>query len=166
MPPQKNSGNRGAKRDTNASIKNRRFVQDFLSDIRADGNVENVFVGRVTHKMGNGRMEVMYSDNKMYKNTQAVIRGSFRGKARHSLWIEIGTFVAIADTGLAGSSAFEIVAVLKPDQMRDIVKELGIDDRILDPSKTDMDTQFVTGHENTGGFEFADEEEEVNIDTI
>lgn len=176
MPPQKNSGNKGAKRETNASVKNRKFIQNFIDDLKTDGEVEHVHIGRVLRKLGDGRMEVFYT-KKVGKNnelqgrvTQAVIRGSFRGRGKHSVWIDVGSFVAIAETGINGPSAFEIVSVMSNDQIRDIAKQIDIDPRILAIDNVDTD-KLVSNKpvkDMTEGFEFdgQDDEEEVDIENI
>jgi hypothetical protein len=175
MPPQKNSGNRGAKRETSATIKNRRFVQDFLDDLRKEGNVSDVFIGRVIRRLGDGRMEVFYTEKVKTENkgrvTQAKIPGRFSGKGKHSVWIDVGTFVAIASTGVSGSAAFEIVAVFSADQMRDISREFDLDSRITSVDNTDAATlvanKGVTSKDL--GFEFdniEEEDEEVDVDNI
>ena len=175
MPPQKNSGNRGAKRETSATIKNRRFVQDLLEDLRAEGNVSDVFIGRVIRRLGDGRMEVFYTEKVKTENkgrvTQAKIPGRFSGKGKHSVWIDVGTFVAIASTGVSGSAAFEIVAVFSADQMRDISREFDLDSRITSVDNTDAATlvanKGVTSKDL--GFEFdniEEEDEEVDVDNI
>lgn len=176
MPPQKNSGNRGAKRETSATIKNRRFVQDFLDDLRKEGNVSDVFIGRVIRRMGDGRMEVFYTEKVKNENkgrvTQAKIPGRFSGKGKHSVWIDVGTFVAIASTGVSGSAAFEIAAVFNADQMRDICREFDLDSRITAVDTTDGAVLLANKgiKYNDTGFEFdtIDEtpDEDVNVDDI
>ena len=176
MPPQKNSGNRGAKRETGATIKNRRFVNDFLDDLRKEGNVEDVFIGRVIRRMGDGRMEVFYTQKVKTENkgrvVQAKIPGRFSGKGKHSVWIDVGTFVAIASTGVNGSAAFEIVAVLNPDQMRDICREFDLDSRITAVDTTDSAVLLANkGIKNNDiGFDFDTieevDDEDVDIDDI
>jgi len=145
MPPQKNSGNKKGKRDTGASVKNRQFISDLMSDLRQDNHVEDVYLGRVTRKLGNGRVEVFYVakekektfDNEgnevvkeVYKSyeKQATIKGSFRGKGKRSVWIDVGTAVAVADAGLGH---LMIMAVLTRDQLQDIAKTSFVDERIL-----------------------------------
>jgi hypothetical protein len=176
MPPQKNSGNRGAKRETGATIKNRRFVQDLLDDLRKEGEVEDVFIGRVLRRMGDGRMEVFYTQKVKTENrgrvTQAKIPGRFSGKGKHSVWIDVGTFVAIANTGVKGSAAFEIVAVFTADQMRDICREFDMDSRITNVDNTDAAMLLANKGVKTDdvGFDFdtIDEtpDDEVDIDGI
>ena len=108
MPPQKNSGNKGAKRETGASVKNRKFVQNFLDDLRKDGTVADVHIARILRKMGNGRMEVFYVDRTKKTErgtvTQAKIPGKFSGRGKHSVWMDVGTFVAVADSFASRSS--------------------------------------------------------------
>lgn len=179
MPPQKNSGSKGAKRETGTSSKNRRFVSNLFDDMRQEGgDVEYVHIARVIRKMGDGRMEVFYTEkaNKAGevrgKVAQAVIRGSFRGRGKHSVWIDVGTFVAIVETGVAGSSALEISGVISPEQMRDLAKEVPIDPRILAVDATDaaqllsskMSSSII--HETGYEFDTINEEEDVDIDEI
>jgi hypothetical protein len=179
MPPQKNSGNKGAKRETGASSKNRRFVQNFMDDLRAEGGVEHVHIARVLRRLGDGRMEVFFTEKVKGNDSkgrvaQAVIRGSFRGRGKHSVWIDFGSIVAIAETGVAGPSALEIVAVLTADQMRDIGREIIIDPRVLAVDATDT-TQLLSskmtmnhdvGYEFDGVIEEDDDEQEVDVDNI
>jgi hypothetical protein len=177
MPPQKNSGNKGAKRETAASSKNRRFVNNFLEDLRVEGVVADVHIARIIRKMGNGRMEVFYVDNAKKGSkgavTQAKIPGKFSGRGKHSVWIDVGTFVAVADSGISGSAEFEIVAVFTPDQMRDISKEFSVDPRILAVDITDaaqLTSRSMQKTELTNGYEFdavaEEDEEDVDIDDI
>jgi hypothetical protein len=173
MPPQKNSGNKGAKRGTmGASVKNRRFVQNFLDDLRAEGVVADVHIGRVLRKMGDGRMEVFYVDTSKKTEqgnvVQAKIPGKFSGRGKRSVWIDVGTFVAIASNGLGGGVEFEIVAVFTPDEMRDISKEFDVDPRVLALDITDS-SQLVKKtikNSTTAGYEFDLSDEEVNVDEI
>jgi len=177
MPPQKNAGNRGAKKESGISAKNRKFKQYLLSDLRADGSVEDVHIARVIRRMGDGRMEVFYAkkidgtDETRGHVEQAVIRGSFRGRGKRSVWIDVGTFVAVAETGLGGSIALEIVAVFSPDEIRDISKEFNIDPRVLAVDTTDG-TQLLSSKmrlNNDSGYEFEtikETEEDVDIENI
>ena len=172
MPPQKNTGNKGAKRETGVSVKNRKFIQSFMDDIRKEGGVEDVYVSRIIRKMGNGRVEAFFIDNeKKPKIVQAIIRGSFRGKGKRSVWIEDNAIVMVADSGIAGSAEYEIVAVLSPENIRDLRKETTIDPRVLavevvDPAVLMSDKPL----NDDGGFEFeapeVTEEEEIDIDDI
>jgi hypothetical protein len=177
MPPQKNNGNRGAKKETGVSAKNRRFKQNFLDDLRKEGEVANVHIARVLQDYGNGRMGVFYAEKvgtkeeTRGKEAQAVIRGSFRGRGKHSVWIGPGSFVAVAETGVSGSAALEIVAVFSPDEMRDIASEFDVDARILAVDNTDG-KQLVANKMSSSrdtGYEFetiAEDNDELDIDDI
>jgi hypothetical protein len=120
-------------------------------------------------------MEVFYTEKVKNENkgrvSQAKIPGRFSGKGKHSVWIDVGTFVAIASTGVSGSAAFEIVAVFSADQMRDISREFDLDSRITSVDNTDAATlvanKGVTSKDL--GFEFdniEEEDEEVDVDNI
>lgn len=174
MSGQKNSGNRGAKKESGVAIKNRRFVSNILDDLRSDEGLDEIRFARVLKKFGNGRVEVFFvkTINKIEYPTiaQAVIRGSFRGRGKKSVWIDIGSIVVLADVGLGGSAEFEIVAVLSPEQVHDIKKEIKIDPRILAVDAIDS-TKLMSGQPLTdGGFEFdyeaASAEPDVDIDAI
>ena len=99
----------------------------------------------MTRKLGNGRVEVFYVakekektfdhegneiEKDVYKSyeKQATIKGSFRGRGKHSVWIDVGTAVAVADAGLGH---LMIMAVLTRDQLQDIAKTSYVDERIL-----------------------------------
>jgi hypothetical protein len=160
MPPQKNTGNKGAKRETGVSMKNRKFVQSFFDDIRNEGSVADVYVSRILKKMGNGRVEAFYVDSEKKPQTvQAVIRGSFRGKGKRSVWIEDNAIVIIADSGIGGSAEFEIVAVLSPEQLRDLRKEMEIDPRVTAFEVVDTEILMSDKPIDEGGFEFETPEE-------
>jgi hypothetical protein len=176
MPPQKNSGNKKAKRETGISVKNRRFVSDMLSDYRKDGKIENVYIGRVTRKLGNGRVEVFYVAREIEKTfnksgeevekevynayeKQATIKGSFRGKGKHSVWIDVGTAVAISNNGL---DMYEICAVITRDQLKDIAKEIYVDERVLvGVQDGEIKEENAIEFDND-----ADEKLDVNVDEI
>ena len=170
MPPQKNSGNKGAKRETGVSTKNRKFIQSFLEDSGGQDSIEDVYVARIIKKMGNGRVQVFFVDNNGKPQTvQGIIRGTFRGKAKRSVWIEDNSIVLLADSEIAGPAQFEVMAVLSADQVHDLkkVKE-NIDPRVLAVDITDT-TQLMSKNpiDIGGGFEFdAPDTEEVDIDDI
>jgi len=164
MPPQKNTGNRGAKKDSGVESKNRKFIQNLMEDVRQEGKVDNIHIGRVTKKLGNGRMEVFYVNDERTHLVQSLIRGSFRGRGKRSVWIDVGSFVAIADTGLGGSISFEIVALLTADQVRDLGREIDLDPRLTNPG-----SEMTDSLQKEEGFDFdhkSQSEEEVDVDAI
>jgi hypothetical protein len=126
MPPQKNSGAKKSSRVSGVSKKNGRFIQEFMDELQAEGNVASIHVARVTRTMGNGRVEVYFisknPDTSEVRGNldQAIIRGSFRGRSKRDVWIDIGTIVAVADSGLKGSATLEIMAVFSQDQVREL----------------------------------------------
>ena len=170
MPPQKNAGAKASKRVSGVQAKNSRFIQSYLVDLRKEGKVEDVYIGRIIGRLGNGRMEVFYMDNKQKPQTiQAIIRGSFRGKGKRSVWIDIGSIVAIADSGIAGSAEFEILAILDQVDLNALKSETTLDPRVLDTMNTDKDILKSDRPVADGGFEFEtidNEEEEIDIDDI
>jgi hypothetical protein len=140
-----------------------------MSDFRQNKSVDDVYLGRVTRKLGNGRVEVFYvakesektfdhDGNDIVKDSyksyekQALIKGSFRGKGKHSVWIDVGNAVVVADAGLGQLS---IMAVLTRDQLQDIAKITYVDDRVM--------KEVVDGNENPGDdIEFAEEDGELS----
>jgi hypothetical protein len=167
MPPQKNSGAKASKRVSGVEAKNSRFIQAYLGDLHRDGKADDVYVARVIARLGNGRMDVFYLDKYGSPNTtQAVIRGSFRGKGKRSVWVDIGSIVMIGDSGIAGSAEFEIMAILSQDDLNSLRRETTIDPRILDITKVDKEQlKSSTCPVADGGFEF-DASEDVDIEGI
>jgi hypothetical protein len=167
MPPQKNSGNKSVKRESGVVSKNRKFIQSFLEDVREETNLTDVFVARIIKKMGNGRVQAFYVDNKHFPHiVQAIIRGSFRGKGKRSVWIDDNSIVILADSGIGGSAEYEIMAVLSPDEVRDLRKLKEIDPRILATNIIDT-SQLMSDKpiSSESGFEFDNiepTEEEIN----
>jgi hypothetical protein len=126
-----------------------------MSDLRQNNHVDDVYLGRVTRKLGNGRVEVFYvaketektfdsEGNEIVKQSyksyekQASIKGSFRGRGKHSVWIDVGTAVAVADAGLGH---LMIMAVLTRDQLQEIAKTSYVDERVLKDVSDGNDTQ-------------------------
>ena len=167
MPPQKNTGAKASKRVSGVQSKNSRFIQSYLDDIHKEGSADDVYVSRVIARLGDGRMEVFYIDAKKNpKTVQAVIRGSFRGKGKRSVWIDVGCIVIIADSGIAGSAEFEIMAILDQNDLNSLKRETTLDPRIIDTANTDKDVLTSDRPTTDGGFEFDTTETEVNIDDI
>lgn len=173
--PQKNTGNRGAKKESGVSAKNRRVKSQLLNDLRAGDGSADVHIARVLRRFGNGRMEVFYvkptgkSGDMRGHVGQAIISGSFRGKGKRSVWIDVNSFVAVAESGLGGSVSLEIVAVFSPDEMRNIAKEFNVDHRVLAIEHTDA-SQLLSSKmtiDNNTGYEFeALSEDALDVDDI
>ena len=174
--PQKNSGNRGAKKESGVSAKNRKVKTQLLDDLRSNRGSNEVHIARVLRRFGNGRMEVFYvkptgkSGETRGCVGQAIIPGSFRGRGKRSVWIDVNSFVAVAESGLGGSVDMEIVAVFSPDEMRDVAREFNVDPRVTAIENTDS-TQLLAskmGGKTDIGYEFdgAVNNEDVDIDEI
>jgi hypothetical protein len=153
MLPQKNSGNRAAKknRESGASIKNRKEADSIFSNINELG--ERKHISRVTRTLGNGRVEIFYvkKENNAIRsyNSQGIIRGSFRGRGKRDVWINVGSFVIVEEN----LGVLEIVGVLTREQMKDIVS--------LD--NTYAKVLYLDGEEsNEPGIEFENNDEEDN----
>jgi hypothetical protein len=183
MPPQKNSGAKKSSRISGVSKKNSRFVQEFMEELKAEGNVESIHVARVTRTMGNGRVEVYFISKDQETShvrgnlEQAIIRGSFRGRSKRDVWIDVGTIVAVADSGLKGSASLEIMAVFTADQVRELRKDSTVDPRTFISERVETGKIEATLPPEDG-FEFDGTEEpeqpektgetdrEINIDSI
>jgi len=140
MPPQKNSGRKGAKRDSGASKKNNNFNEAFMSDVAESGGlpVEGVYVGRVLSSYGGGRFGVFYIDeDSQPRMVQAIVRGIFRGKAKKEFWVEAGTIVIISDNDIGGSAEYNIMSVLDDDDVTELRKMVDMDARIFDINNID-----------------------------
>ena len=141
--PRNTTGGSGHKAQRNSegskARHNREFIDDLLDDYRKGEKTDGVFVGRVTRRMGCGRMEVFYIKQVVDKvdedslafdapvkkapkvrnvDVQQIIpmRGGLRGKAKKTVWVDIDSLVMIAETGLSGTT-HEIVAVFSPEQV-------------------------------------------------
>lgn len=143
---------------------NREFIDALLDDYAHHETITDVFVGRVLKRMGSGRMEVFYMENKQPVQKIMPMRGGLRGKGKRDVWVDIDALVMIAETGLSGTT-HEIVAVFTPQQIaryRKLVPDA--DPRLF--QKTGGDVAESATDEL---FEFeatAEEEEDVDIDNI
>lgn len=160
---------------------NRCFIDDLLDDIRTGEAIEDIQIGRVTKRMGNGRMEVFYLEEvvdetkqdgwmlqegkgkKEHRVVERIIplRGGLTGKAKKTVWVEVDSLVMIVETGLAVTT-HEITAVFSPEQVARLRK-----------LRPDMDKRYFlkgpaeTSVHNDAGFEFEEEKQgEVDIDAI
>lgn len=174
MSGQKNSGNKGRKRESGVAVRHKNLITALMDDLYNDRNVDGVHIGRVIRKLGNGRVEVFYVAMESEKTfddegndiekivprsyeKQAIIKGSFRGRGKHSVWVEQGGIVVINDTGMG---IMEIVGILTQDQLTVISKKSFIDERILKPvpnGGSDASTDVI---------EFTDEISDGDIDNI
>ena len=176
MPSQKNKGARGSQKETQTTKKNNSFFDSYLSDMRKDGKVDDVYVSRVIRNLGNGRVEVFYlEEDGKAKTEKAYIRGLFRGKGKHSVDIGVNSVLLVADTGISGPAQYEVMCLLSHAQIRDLRKVVSLDDRLTNGESTDAD-ELIKNEAATSGFDFVaeeetamgddDEESSVNVDAI
>jgi len=172
--PQKNNGKRAAAKVSGATKKNNNLIRNLLDDFGED-DANNIFVGRVIKKLGNGRMQVFYTtkneDDEIQPHLdQAAIRGNMRGRSKRSLWIDIGTIVIISKTeDFSGPKSFEIIGVVGEDQLDKIKEAAQLDPRVLAVDITDEASLMtaIKKDKEEGGFEFSNEEEkDVNVENL
>lgn len=151
---------KGSNSESSTSKKNKKLFDNLLSDIYADEDIDGIHIGRVTKKLGDGRMEVEYFSNERLETTKAHMKGSIRGRGKKDAWVDVGSFVILNETGVVGTMAHEIVMPLTPLQVATLRKEGLIHAHLVVEAETD-----------NGGVEFEDVpdtkvEEELNVDTI
>lgn len=158
------SAHRGQRNSEGSKARhNREFIEDLLDDYKKGEKTDGVFVGRVMRRMGCGRMEVFYMVKKgeREEGVQQIMpmRGGLRGKAKKTVWVDVGSLVMLAETGLAVTT-HEIVAVFSPEQVAFYRKLFPkADERLF--------LKAETVAEDEGGVEFAEESDaEVDVDNI
>lgn len=112
------SGHKAQKNSEGSKARNNRlFIDELLDDYVNEEKTDGVYVGRVLRRMGCGRMEVFYMNEKKHDIQQIIpMRGGLRGKGKKSVWVDIDSLVMIAETGLSGAT-HEIVAVFTEPQV-------------------------------------------------
>ena len=162
--PRNTTGGSGHKAQSNAESSkaknNRELIDTLLDDYANHENTQGVHVARITKRMGSGRMEVFYVDEKKHDKQQIIaLRGGLRGKGKKNVWVDVDSLVVIAETGLSGTT-HEIVAVFSEAQVARLKKV-----------KPDADARlFIRGSSDTkegdDGFEFERHDEEIDVDAI
>jgi hypothetical protein len=161
--PRNTTGGSGHKAQRNSegskARNNRCFVDDLLDDYMNNENTAGVYVARVTRRMGSGRMEVFYQDEKKHDVLRIVpMRGGLRGKGKKSVWVDTDSLVMVAETGLGGAT-HEIVAVFSELQVERLKRlRPNTDPRLFLKEKA--------AEELDDGFIIREEEEEVDVDAI
>ena len=173
MPGQKNTGNKGRKRESGVAVRHRSLITALMDDLRENRDLNDVFIGRVTKKLGNGRVDVFYvamenektfdkEGNDIEKKVprsyekQAVIKGSFRGRGKHSVWVDVGGIVVVSDTGVG---ILEVVGILTQEQLADIAKTSFVDERIMKVAGTsgaDGDDDVIEFGDDSEGQKLSD----------
>ncbi len=187
--PRNTTGGSGHKAQRNSegskARHNREFIDDLLDDYRKGEKTDGVYVGRVTRRMGQGRMEVFYIQDVIEKvdeeslafdapvkkapkvRKEAVqqiipMRGGLRGKAKKTVWVDIDSLVMLAETGLSGTT-HEIVAVFSPEQVARYRKlKPDADERLFLKGGAEASVEDQDGII----FEAGDSDDEVNVDDI
>lgn len=153
------SGHKSQKNSEGNKARNNRLKGDaLLEDIMDEAETEGVLIGKVTRRLGCGRMEIAhFSDKGELSLLQAPLRGGMRGKGKKSVWVDIGSLVIIAETELGGKT-HEIIAVMTPEQVARLRK-----------IKPDADARLFVKDANAEEAEKDEivfEDDEVNVDAI
>lgn len=162
---------KGSNSESSTSKKNKRLFGNLLSDIYDGEDTEGVHIGRVIRKLGEGRMEVMFIANERLETVRAPMKGSIRGRGKKDAWVDVGSFVILNETGLAGSMSHEIVMPLTAQQVTQLRKEGVIDERLVEKISAESGEGDGIEFEAPTPEEKAKEEEdkpaqEIDIDTI
>lgn len=153
------SGHKSQKNSEGNKARNNRLKGDaLLDDIMDEVSTAGVLIGKVTRRLGCGRMEIAnFSDKGELTLMQAPLRGGMRGKGKKSVWVDIGSLVLVASTELGGKT-HEIFAVMTPEQVTRLRK-----------IKPDADPRLFLkdgSAEEAVTEEILFEDEEVNVDDI
>jgi hypothetical protein len=161
------SGHRSQRNsESNKTKANNKIIDNFLDDIVTGQEMTDVHVGRVMRRLGSGMMEIFYvipetiekKERMVDKLVHAPLRGGMRGRGKKDVWVDVGSVILLADTGLGGTP-FKIVSVfseMQTQRYKDIVPNA--DPRLFIRASAD--------EQDEGGIEFALDEEEVDVDTI
>ena len=162
------SGHRSQRNSESNKTKSNNKIIDALIEDMATEAPQGVFVGRVMRRLGAGFMEVFYVKQVVIEGkarmedilVRAPLKGGMRGRSKKDVWVDVGSVIVIADTGLGGTP-WKIVGVLNDSQIaryRAVCEDA--DARLFVKAAPDE----VTAE---GGIEFAeDDDEDVEIDDI
>ena len=145
----------GQNSESNTSIKSRKLFDDLMSDIRSNEDLDGVYIGRVTRKLGDGRMEVTYFQEGKTFVSQAILKGSLRGRGKRDAFVDLNSIVLLIHLGVDSGTTFEIMNVFTPEQIHVLKNEVELDDRLFANTTKQTDDAF--------DFE---REEDLNVDTI
>jgi hypothetical protein len=112
-------------------MKGKKLFDDLLFDIRSKEDLTGIHIGRVTRKLGDGRMEVTYFEEETMKVVQAILKGSLRGRGKRDAFVDLNSIVMLIDLGLTSGTTFEIMSVFTHEQIHILKKELVLDDRLF-----------------------------------
>jgi hypothetical protein len=127
-------------------------VRDYINDIVNKENLDGVHIARVLKKLGDGRVEVVYCVGERGVISQVIIPGRFRGRAKHSSFVDMNSFLLISETGVSGPASLEMIALIDETELEKIKAVVNIDKRVLSV-ETDRDA-VAAGKTNDIGYEF------------
>ena len=113
------SGHRSQRNsESNKTKSNNKIIDALIEDIATEAP-EDVHIGRVMRRLGSGFMEVFYLKRVTIENTErledtlvrAPLKGGMRGRGKKDVWVDVGSVVVLANTGLGGTP-WKIVGVL------------------------------------------------------
>jgi hypothetical protein len=161
------SGHRSQRNsESNKTKTNNKFNDALLDDILQEAGTDGVFIARVMRRLGSGMMEcffvqeeeVEHKKRMVDKLVHAPLRGGLRGRGKKDVWIDVGSVVLLANTGLGGTP-WKIMSVFNEKQIARYQEiRPGADKRIFARASTDAPTE-------DGGIEFI-AEEDVDVDDI
>ena len=161
------SGHRSQRNSESNKTKSNNKIIDALIEDMSTEVPQGVFVGRVMRRLGAGFMEVFYVKEVVIEGkarmedvlVRAPLKGGMRGRGKKDVWVDVGSVIVIADTGLGGTP-WKIVGVLNDAQItryRAVCQDA--DPRLFIKASSD---EMVA----EGGIEFAEDDEDVDVDDI
>ena len=162
------SGHRSQRNsESNKTKANNKLNDALLDDMMNELETEGVHVARVMRRLGSGMMEcffvteeeVEHKKRMVDKLVHAPLRGGLRGRGKKDVWIDVGSVVLLANTGLGGTP-WKIMSVFNDRQIaryQEVVPTA--DKRIFARAATDAPAE-------DGGIEFVAEDDEVDVDDI
>jgi hypothetical protein len=161
------SGHRSQRNsESNKTKSNNKIIDALIEDIATEAP-EDVHIGRVMRRLGSGFMEVFYLKRVTIENKErledtlvrAPLKGGMRGRGKKDVWVDVGSVVVLADTGLGGTP-WKIVGVLDDAQItRYRTVCTNADPRLFIKAAPDE----VSAE---GGIEFTEDAEDVDVDDI
>jgi len=154
------SGHRSQRNSESNKTKQNNKIGDKMLDDLMDNplgvQLDGAFVGRIMRRLGDGRMEIFYTvketiggkERVVDKLIQAPIRGGMRGRGKKDVWVDVGSVVLFEETGLTPVQIARYKSIVTDADPRLFVKA----------GTTDV--------EETGGIEFDEADDEVDVDDI
>lgn len=127
------------------------IVRNYIEDLRKN-DTAYVHIARCLKRLGDGRVEVVYCVGEKGNIAQVIIPGRFRGRAKHSSFVDVGSYLLIAETGVSGPASLEMIALISDIQLETINKIAAIDKRVL--SKENDKETLEAGKTNDDGYVF------------